>query len=145
MGAETTPSSNKDQQDLCDDRKMMIKLAFTAYLLIPTSLCPIKPGSIFWHFEGSLWKNSLLSFSWWPHWNKFLSCFTITHLSAFGSYQQRVTGPGRFGTPGARCSWTLAPWLHSGIWKNSGLPTLYLYDPPSFGFLWKLHYIGMID
>ena len=34
---------------------------------------------------------------------------------------------------------------HSGTWKHSGSPAWKLSKPSPSGFLWRLHYIGMID
>ena len=34
---------------------------------------------------------------------------------------------------------------NAGMWKGSGSPTWKISEPTPFGFLWRLHYIGMID
>lgn len=34
---------------------------------------------------------------------------------------------------------------HAGTWKCSGFPTWTLSEPLPFGFLWRLHYLGMLD
>lgn len=66
----------------------------------------------FQHFGDRLWDASLLSSPWWLHWNKLLSGFTPTGLSAFGLCQCQVAKPGLLRTPGARCSCPCIPWLH---------------------------------
>ena len=35
--------------------------------------------------------------------------------------------------------------LHSDAWKHSGSPTWKLFKSPPFGFVWRLHYIGIAD
>ena len=35
--------------------------------------------------------------------------------------------------------------LQGGMWKSSDSPAWKLSEPLRFGFLWRLHYIGMSD
>lgn len=93
MGTETTPqiigTALTPARPLMTDPEAVIDLTFTAPASC-THLCPHFPYinlEVFPYFGDSLCDFSPLSVQCWPHRNKFHSCFTTTHFSAFGFCQ----------------------------------------------------------